>query len=96
VKLPPPRWERAEARKRIADMMIAAAKRKPADLRPQRRPDDFGRERGEFAGFEAFLPGACARAANGLDAMNSRLYPCKQRWFSAAEREMQAEAFAHP
>jgi hypothetical protein len=70
VKLPPPRWERAEARKRIADMMIAAAKRKPADLRPQRRPDDFGRERGEFAGFEAFLPGACARAANGLDAMN--------------------------
>jgi hypothetical protein len=35
--------------------MIAAAKRKPADLRPQRRPDDFGRERGEFAGLEAFL-----------------------------------------
>jgi hypothetical protein len=25
--------------------------------------------------------------------MNSRLYPCKQRWFSAAEREMHHPQF---
>jgi hypothetical protein len=31
------------------------------------------------------------------DVMNSRLQPLQaERWFSAAEREMQAETFAHP